>query len=224
MLEVRCRFFLALSGASAGFAACTGLAGLSGEPGGGSVADTGVVTDAFVDSAAFPRDVSLEDATHGGDAALADSDSSNGTCFSAPNDAGTCNDVQPQGGLITSTCSTGPTPTPMGGTIEDGTYVLTSTTYFGNCPGTQVFGISGTICGNTWQFVVTAPSADGGAVETARVNFARVPATGASLNIVYTCYTQQVGGLPTMYTASPGQVIVYGGSAPSLSAETYVKQ
>jgi hypothetical protein len=44
---------------------------------------------------------------------------------------GACNAVAQLGDVVHPTCTTDPTPTMTGGTIAEGTYVLTTETYFG---------------------------------------------------------------------------------------------
>jgi len=57
-----------------------------------------------------------------------------GSCQLEITQDGTCNALALQGTTITSTCSTAAAPVASGGTIEDGTYVLETSTYYGSCP------------------------------------------------------------------------------------------
>ena len=66
----------------------------------------------------------------------AEAEAEAGVCGSGPPDA--CNSVPLVGAAITATCVVGSAPVMMGGTIQDGTYVLVSATaYASSCaPGT----------------------------------------------------------------------------------------
>jgi hypothetical protein len=69
-----------------------------------------------------------------------------------PTDSGVCNALAPTGPLVTEACSSGSVPAPQGGTIQDGTYLLESVTYYGPCPATLTQDrVVWVICGNRWD-------------------------------------------------------------------------
>jgi hypothetical protein len=78
-------------------------------------------------------------------------------CLLMPTDAGTCNTLALTGTVVTRTCVAGEPPTAHGGTVEDGTYVLTSVTIYAGCPdgGREQAIDRGTwvICGDQWETV-----------------------------------------------------------------------
>jgi major membrane immunogen (membrane-anchored lipoprotein) len=68
------------------------------------------------------------------DAGPADADASD-----APADAGdNCNGLAPLGPLVTATCDTGAPPPATGGTIVDGTYLLSESHFFGTCAASML--------------------------------------------------------------------------------------
>jgi hypothetical protein len=93
----------------------------------------------------------------------ADGGTAGGACGS---DAGTCNAVVDVATPITPTCASGAVPTGTGGTIEDGTYVLTSQTYYGaaTCPATKI-STTVVIAGGCFQLAAHAFEGDGGSFE-----------------------------------------------------------
>ena len=54
-----------------------------------------------------------------------------GPCSRDPDAGGDCNAIAQQGSQVIATFTSGDPPAPTGGTIVDGTYVLTSATYYG---------------------------------------------------------------------------------------------
>ena len=75
-----------------------------------------------------------------------------GTCGAGTPATG-CNTIADVGPTITPTCEPGPLPTGAGGTIVDGTYVLTGATYYGGtCLTTPTSGTLA-IAGGCWQEV-----------------------------------------------------------------------
>ena len=63
-----------------------------------------------------------------------------GSCSANVPSGQACNTLTNVGAAVTPTCGTGTLPTGTGGTIVDGTYTLTSQTYYGTtgCPSTPV--------------------------------------------------------------------------------------
>lgn len=98
-----------------------------------------------------PDDAEVSDATSD---ALSSDASDAGVCVLEPGDAATCNTIAPTGNDITPTCPTGTAPTPTGGTIADGHYVLTATAYYGDDSGlcqTPVPKTDWLLCGTQWE-------------------------------------------------------------------------
>src|SRR5258708_2748006 len=70
----------------------------------------------------------------------------------APN-GGACNGLAAQGAPVVPTCSASAVPTAEGGAIQDGTYVLETTTLYGAACSTQTARITWVICGPGWSTV-----------------------------------------------------------------------
>jgi hypothetical protein len=128
-----------------------------------------------------------------GDTQAGDGAGSNtsGSCDTVHVDGSTC----PSLGIksVPSICAPGATPSPMGGTIENGTYAPASLTNYGCDSGTSTAG------GSTWS--VCVDRWDGpGMTYAATYN-------GTSVTLTPTC-----GGGPVMnigYTATPGHLILF---------------
>jgi hypothetical protein len=139
------------------------------------------------------------------------------TCSVNENDSSTCNDINPGGGLISSTCSTDTPPQPQGGTIEDGVYVLTGETYYGMCPATPIVETNTwIICGNRWDASQrTVGAADGGFTTVAGNYVASLQGTTATLTSTCAASTSTTmrgftaaGGHLTFFLTSAGQTIL----------------
>jgi hypothetical protein len=65
-----------------------------------------------------------------------------GTCGVGVPAGQPCNSLEDVGSAVTPTCTTGAMPSGTGGTLVDGTYVLTAQTYYNEdfCPGTPISG------------------------------------------------------------------------------------
>jgi hypothetical protein len=113
-----------------------------------------------------------------------------GSCVAPPTpDAGACNAVRVTGSPVPVRCAgTQTPPTPSGGTIADGTYVLTSSTYYGSCPAPEQDRITWSICGGTWQ---TAQEGPVNGTTMVQLFDAVVSPSGNSLNIRLTCGQMQ---------------------------------
>jgi hypothetical protein len=122
---------------------------------------------------------------------------------SSDEDATPCNTITNSGSDISGQSSTATAPTPTGGTITDGTYVLSSVVAY--LPFAEDAGagtLSGTIIvsGSTWQIVGNAIG------DTEPGSFTFQP-SGTSFTLTETCPgTESVTGT---YTASTTQIILY---------------
>ncbi len=94
----------------------------------------------------------------GGRASTSPDGASGGMCGGDTPQGQACNALVNVGALITPTCTTGVMPTGVGGAIVDGTYVLTSQTYY-NVPACPTIALSGTalIAGRCRQGISGGP-------------------------------------------------------------------
>jgi hypothetical protein len=165
--------------------------------GGGSDAGAGTDTGSGVDAGSHPG----TDATTPGDdesdatspptpdASIDVSEAGGGTCTPSPPDGGACNTLVPPTSSVTVQCQTAqPVPVPTGGTILDGTYVMTSATYYADgaaCPAPEVDNTMWLVCGTSWQ--TAQISAVTGQTPYTLVANATVVPSGNTLGITLTC-------------------------------------
>jgi hypothetical protein len=135
-------------------------------------------------------------------------------CGASTPDASVCNAVTDVGSSVQPTCAVGTVPSGTGGEIANGTYALTSQTYYGTaaCPTVP---LSATIqlssgCG---EEAVHARSADGGAL-SATSSFT-LEAQGSQLTITPTCSSiAGTGDAPTKtYTATTSTLTIFTNNA-----------
>jgi hypothetical protein len=74
---------------------------------------------------------------------------------------GACNAVPQLGSQVFFSCSTGVVPTPQGGTVVDGTYVLTAVIFYGGCPPPTPASVAETLIFSGGTFEVVANPSDG---------------------------------------------------------------
>ncbi len=112
-------------------------------------------------------------------------------------------------------------PTPQGGTIEDGTWVLTASAYYGaTCPAPEQDRDLWLICGTNWQTAQEHTMGTGQPqVFTFDANVTPMNATTVSLQI--TCGANMIETVPFQFTATPSQLTLFVGSG---RVDTYVKQ
>jgi len=147
------------------------------------------------------------------------------TC-SGPADGGVCNTFANIGSMVTAGC--GSVPAATGGTIVDGTYVLTAVTFYGSsCSGDASVAIpvgSETLVGSGLD--------TGGCLHEIFLN-----AGGDVTNTTSICSTQGIqytcsevcpagdaGAVTQQYTATPTTLTVYSSNADGPYAGTYTKQ
>jgi hypothetical protein len=83
---------------------------------------------------------------------------SGGTCSAGTPPGQACNALVATGAAVTPTCISGTLPVGQGGTIADGTYVLTASTYY-NAASCPTFGVTETVefAGGCIQVAVGSP-------------------------------------------------------------------
>jgi hypothetical protein len=132
------------------------------------------------------------------------------SCVATPAaDGGACNAVRVTGSPVPIPCAGSQTPpTPTGGAIADGTYVLTSSTYYGTCPQPEQDRITWSICGGTWQ---TAQEGTVNGSTMLKLYDAAVSPSGNTLNIQLTCgqATGQMTMLTFGYDATPTTLTLF---------------
>jgi hypothetical protein len=118
-------------------------------------------------------------------------------------------------------------PTPIGGTIVDGTYVLMSSSFYGTpCPEPEQDRDTWFVCGTLWQAVQENTLGTG----TAMTHWydANVTPMGAStLSLQITCGTPMIETIMFQYDATPTTLTLYVGGGTGTGSgrvDTYAKQ
>jgi hypothetical protein len=123
-------------------------------------------------------------------------------------DGGTCNALQPLGDPVPVTCAPDPAPTPSGGTIVDGDYVLVASTFYLGCPYPgEDDRISWHLCGASWSTVQEETYSGATTVKSIHVTS---QVQGTSAQLVPDC----PAGLPPEtfgYDATPDSLTFYVG-------------
>lgn len=198
------------TGAGAGSGNSVDASSGDGEP-----TDSFTASDSPADAAAAPTDGGVQGASDG----FASGDSSQ--CSLPIEQAGVCNDVPLEGSAVTPTCVAAEPPTPGGGTIANGTYVLRSVVLYGACPSEGTFVTTWDICGNQWQVVQNDLEAG---APTLRVNFT-ADMGAASVTLTATCTANiNEGTSMRSYTASGSQLQFIQLVEGATSVETYQRQ
>jgi hypothetical protein len=159
------------------------------------------------DAGGEPSDAAeKDDAAHTPDGgAPGSADSSTGeasSCTSKATDGGTCNDIAPSGPMVATTCASGEPPEAQGGSIEDGSYVLESSTWYGACQAATNSAVTWNLCGSDWEVAETQFSAAG--TSTLHVDYV---ATVGSTTVAISPVCETLVGVAAMsrgYSASPG--------------------
>jgi hypothetical protein len=131
-------------------------------------------------------------------------------CNPTPPDGGACNSLTASGPVVTLECSAATLPAPTGGTIVDGTYTMTSATFYGpDCPATEQDQNTWLVCGSTWQTVqVSNTEGQGTTVNTFDLNVLK---SGSSLRLQVTC-----GG--------SNEMLIFPYSATATTLSLYISQ
>jgi hypothetical protein len=153
--------------------------------------------------------------TIGGDSAapVATSDAASPppACTPLTSDAGACNDLQPSGAAIPVLCEQGPAPSPSGGDIVDGTYVLEASHFYGGCPTPgEVDRIVWFICGTSWATVQEATQPATGIPTVLRLDgSANVTAAPPMVDVALVCAPPGTPGGRFGYDATPTSLTLY---------------
>jgi len=180
-------------------------------------------TDAALDqtSSEAGNDAEVIDAAN--DVTTEDAPFDAGSCSLSPVDGGTCNALAATGSVTVPQCHAGPAPTPAGGNIYNGRYVLTHVDYYnssGTCPTDQE-QIDWSICGTEWETVQIGNN------QTTRVNATVVP-SGNTLSLTLTCPNPNTS--TWMYDATSTGLVLYltstnaDGGIVIGRADTYARQ
>jgi hypothetical protein len=147
-------------------------------------------------------------------------------CPVPENDGGTCSTVEALGPLVDSACSSAEPPQPQGGTIQDGTYVLDSFTYYGGCmPDAPATTTTWVICGDHWDTAERFASADGSNLPPLEIN-TLATVSGTTVDLAITCLSAGLsfsGFAPRGYTASPGHLMFIYSVTNGTGVSTYTK-
>ncbi len=136
-----------------------------------------------------------------------------------------CNSLTPIGPLVPYECLGAPIPTPAGGTILDGTYVLTASAFYGTpCPAPEQDRDIWYVCGNTWQAVQELTAGTSPAV-TYTYESTIAPTGASSFTLDVTCPT--VTSVMRQYTATPTTLTLFVGDTMGPGTgrvDTYTRQ
>jgi hypothetical protein len=142
------------------------------------------------------------------------------SCPAAAAPAGSCSALVVSGEPVVVGASSGTAPTPSGGTVEDGTYVLVGSTFYGESPPAEQDRITWLVCGSAWE-TAQETRLNGGAPQLLLLD-ATVTATGTSLGVDVTCGPRS--STTFGFDASPGMLRLYvTGYAPGLRVDTLVR-
>jgi len=127
--------------------------------------------------------------------------------------SGACNDLTVSGNAITQTAATGTAPTPAGGTIADGTYVLTRyDVYAPGSPSASPYRVKYRVTGNLLEV------ATGGGTIISNLNYSTT-VSGSAWNLTGTCPVSAPAAVP--YTATATMLFVFNGPD---HVQVFVKQ
>jgi hypothetical protein len=205
-----------------GATACSGSdsakSGGNGDAGNGSM--DGPAADVSATDGAT-MDASAADGSGGGP----DAPESDGTtCSITENDAGTCSSVVASGPMITATCSSGEPPQAQGGTVEDGTYVLSAVTHYGTCPPTaDMASTTWVICGDHWDVAQLSPVPDAALTPIVRLNFL-ASIQGTTIDFTLACGNTTGGVTMRGYSSSGGKLTFVYSVNSEVTVSEYVKQ
>jgi hypothetical protein len=169
-----------------------------------SMADAGGVTDA--------RACVLSDADDMGSAA--------GACY----DGSLTISASTFGSWITPTCMNSEPPQMQGGTIEDGTYVLQSVSYYGTCPSIQPTLTNWFIAGDAWAALEVVEVDDAGNIAIMSAAYSAVMADNEVI-LCPTCIQRIPNAIDTRtFTASPKQLTFTAYQGGTWTVATFVNQ
>lgn len=149
----------------------------------------------------------LTDASSPRDGAVVGEDGGS-SCVPVQPSGGTCNSLSPSGSPVPSVCVHDPTPSPSGGTIVDGTYVLASSRYYGGCPTTELDRIVWNVCSSSWATVQEVTMSNGVQVKTIDAT-ADVNPSNATVGLTLTCAPNATPDARFGYDATPVRLTLY---------------
>lgn len=139
---------------------------------------------------------------------------------------GTCNQLAATGAPVNVACvPTGTTiPTPNGGPIVDGTYVLVASKFYGECPGPDHERITWVLCGEAWSTVQEQDVA-GSAMTTQHID-GNVNLAGARFTFTPTCPVPSVAKTTFGYdaTGTTLRIYVYGYGQGRVRVDEFQRQ
>jgi hypothetical protein len=141
-------------------------------------------------------------------------------CVPAGPDARACNALVPTGTPVAVVCDPLPPPTPTGGVIADGTYVLVSSRFHGPCMLPESNRITWSVCGGAWSTVQESTIA--GNTTTQHVD-GDATLRGTVLALQTTCGT---GVSSTAFDATPTTLTLYyhGFGLGTVRVDGFVRQ
>jgi hypothetical protein len=212
--------------------ACSGATtSIIEQPGDGGRSTTDGGAQGGVDATSGAGDAPFvgDDASEGGTVHEDAGHEAGGTCTPSPQSGGTCNSLTAPPPAITIQCNQAePVPAPTGGTILDGTYIMTSAMYYaagGGCPTPEVDGVTWLICGTSWQIAQTV-TLSGQTPQTLVANATAIP-SGSDLAITLTCTSpsQTIPPFTFAYDASGATLRLHtGGTASTGRVDTFTRQ
>jgi hypothetical protein len=165
------------------------------------------------------------DSGGGGDSAMGSE--AGGACNPTPPDDGACNSLAPSGPLVPYECISATIPTAEGGTIVNGTYLLTASAFYGTpCPTPENDRDTWLVCGTTWQ--TAQEYTVGTTMPTLNFLDANVtPMGGPNLSLQFACGLPMIETVTFQYTATPTTLILFVGGGMSAGmgrVDTYTLQ
>jgi hypothetical protein len=152
--------------------------------------------------------------TAGVDAGAGDDAGGDASAFDAgEND---CNGLSQVGPAVTATCAAGAAPAALGGTVLDGTYVLTATVLFGTC---ALPDLSETLVISQGTVESLATSADG--TVTRKSLTYEIPQPGTLLVETQTCPSGLIANI--RYSATPTTLTIYLTNALTTRVSTFTR-
>jgi hypothetical protein len=200
--------------------ACTGTCGGSIDP------RQDAAADATFEAAAETGD----DRPSTADARDAANRAEGGTCPPPVTQDGTCNSIPLRGVTIRSTCSPAPIPQPGGGSIDDGTYVLDTMTFYGTCPANAAQQrTTWVICGGSWQMIEELERISGNpdaGLLTERVGVSMMLQPTSVTGDVVCWFAPGTGPsrVTWSYDATPGHLSLYIPIAPGVRVDSFTRQ
>jgi hypothetical protein len=129
-------------------------------------------------------------------------------CIPAGPAGSACNALSPAGRSVHSACVSGPAPSPAGGTIVDGTYVLVASRFFGGCPIDETDRIVWQVCGSAWATVQEVMAPNEMDVKTIDAT-ADVEPGNATVGFTLTCAPNGTPNVRFGYDATPASLTLY---------------